>query len=538
MSAVEINNLAYPFDTVVYIETTYPDGSVFTGSGVIVGPNDVLTASHVVYNGSHGGAASSIKVIPAYDPSPLEMPYGTFFASNFQYYIGFDPDNDGVLVSGNNGPGLAGSEIDFAVIGLNTAIGDRTGWMGIDPNFSSGIVNITGYPGFYGDNPMNDSGYISEDSTDFIYNYGSIEVHPGNSGGPVWHYLSNGFPYVVSVVSTSIWGAQLSGSNYDVLENWISANDFLIANADRLLSGTAGADHITSGGGNDTINALAGDDVITAGAGNDIVNGGDGNDTIHGQDGTDTINGENGNDVLYGETGNDILSGGAGNDYLDGGFGYDQMRGGLGNDTFVFNSGADVAIELAGQGIDTIMSSASLVMPANVENATLTGNGWISLTGTTGSNVLTGNPGNNVLLGGLGDDTLIGKLGKDTLTGGGGLDKMVLETLADSGTAFSKRDVINTFAHGDKIDVSAIDANTNVAGNQAFTFAANFTGVAGQLQWDLTNISSTGVKGYLVQGDVNGDAVADFSLQIYTAPTQHLPGGPSAWTLAAFDFVL
>ena len=258
MPQVEIDNLTYPFDTVVYIESTYPDGAVFTGSGVLVGPNDVLTASHVVYNGSHGGAATSVKVIPAYDPSPLETPYGTLFASYFNYYVGFDPDNDGFLISGDGGAGLAGSEIDLALIGLNTAIGDRTGWMGIDPYFSSGVVNITGYPGIYGDNPMNDSGFISEDPIDFIYNYGGIEIHPGNSGGPVWHYLSNGFPYVVSVVSTSSWGAQLGGSNYSVVQDWISSNDYLIANADRLLTGTAGADHIASGGGNDTINALAG----------------------------------------------------------------------------------------------------------------------------------------------------------------------------------------------------------------------------------------------------------------------------------------
>ncbi|MGY4178365.1 hypothetical protein ACVIHH_003656 [Bradyrhizobium sp. USDA 4518] len=115
---------------------------------------------------------------------------------------------------------------------------------------------------------------------------------------------------------------------------------------------------------------------------------------------------------------------------------------------------------------------------------------------------------------------------------------MVFETLADSGAAFSSRDVINTFAHGDKIDLTAIDANSTVAGNQAFHFVDHFSHTAGELQWDLTGISSTGVKGYLVQGDVNGDGVADMSLQIYTAPTANLPGGSSGWHLAAWDFML
>ena len=114
-------------------------------------------------------------------------------------------------------------------------------------------------------------------------------------------------------------------------------------------------------------------------------------------------------------------------------------------------------------------------------------------------------------------DLLIGGANKDTTTGGGGLDIMKISSLAESGIAFANRDVINTFAHGDKIDLRTIDANSLFAGDQSFTFVSNFTGVAGELQWDLTNISSTGVKGYLVQGDVNGDGAADFSLECHFA---------------------
>jgi hypothetical protein len=51
---------------------------------------------------------------------------------------------------------------------------------------------------------------------------------------------------------------------------------------------------------------------------------------------------------------------------------------------------------------------------------------------------------------------------KDTMTGGGGLDRMVLSALSDSGTAFAYRDVIDTFAHSDKIDLAAIDANSRI----------------------------------------------------------------------------
>ena len=43
------------------------------------------------------------------------------------------------------------------------------------------------------------------------------------------------------------------------------------------------------------------------------------------------------------------------------------------------------------------------------------------------------------------------------MTGGAGLDRMVLESLSNSGVTFAARDVINTFAHGDKIDLTAIE---------------------------------------------------------------------------------
>jgi Ca2+-binding RTX toxin-like protein len=239
----------------------------------------------------------------------------------------------------------------------------------------------------------------------------------------------------------------------------------------------------------------------------------------------------------------------AGNDTLDGGAGNDTMTGRGGNDTYVVDSVADVVVELAGEGDDTLISFISMTLPDHVERMNLasgptlnaTGNGLANtITGNTNTNIIDGGAGADTLLGGQGNDTLIGGAGKDLMTGGGGLDHMRLTSLADSGVAFASRDVINTFAHGDKIDLSAIDARTNVAGDQAFTFigAAAFSGVAGQLRFSMTNISVTGVKAYTVFGDVNGDSAADFSLQIYTSPTADRTGQPETWNLASWDFIL
>ncbi len=90
--------------------------------------------------------------------------------------------------------------------------------------------------------------------------------------------------------------------------------------------------------------------------------------------------------------------------------------------------------------------------------------GWGNdvLNGLGGNDKLIGGLGNDTLNGGDGDDILIGGWGKDTLTGGAGKDVFRFESTMDS-PASSLRDVITDFRSGeDKIDLSAIDANTSL----------------------------------------------------------------------------
>ena len=80
--------------------------------------------------------------------------------------------------------------------------------------------------------------------------------------------------------------------------------------------------------------------------------------------------------------------------------------------------------------------------------------------GSSAADVFKGNEFNNYFQGGN---------GKDTFSGGSGRDLYDFNAVAESGVGTTKRDVISDFDHlVDDIDLMGIDANTTVAGNQAF----------------------------------------------------------------------
>jgi Ca2+-binding RTX toxin-like protein len=97
------------------------------------------------------------------------------------------------------------------------------------------------------------------------------------------------------------------------------------------------------------------------------------------------------------------------------------LTGGAGNDTYVIGSG-DTVVEAAGGGTDTVQTSVTYTLGANVEHLTLTGAGAINGTGNALNNSLIGNSANNALSGAGGNDTLRGERGNDTLNGGVGND--------------------------------------------------------------------------------------------------------------------
>ena len=253
---------------------------------------------------------------------------------------------------------------------------------------------------------------------------------------------------------------------------------------DNVLTGTDAADTIRGYGGNDQIDGGGGDDLIFGGAGADVMSGGAGDDdywyvdaedqiieavgggrdsvivsrsftlapgqeieslqlydpnspgvpiVLTGNEFANTITGMNGSAEIFGGGGDDILDGG------DGLHGFPpgpaRLHGGTGNDIFVVRQQSDQIHEEAGEGIDTVRSSASIYLYANVENLVLTpqfgalygvGNELDNaITGNESANLLIGGAGNDAIRGGDGNDSLFGETGNDQLFGDAGIDYLV-----------------------------------------------------------------------------------------------------------------
>ncbi len=210
--------------------------------------------------------------------------------------------------------------------------------------------------------------------------------------------------------------------------------------ANNVLIGNSANNTLTGGEGDDTLNGGIGADRLIGGIGNDTYvidnigdavteNVGEGTDTVESSisfalvsnvenltlTGNTAVDGfgNAANNLIIGNIANNSLTGDAGDDVLDGGAGIDALIGGIGNDTYVVDNIGDAVTENANEGIDTVQSSVSYMLGANVENLTLTGSAAIDGTGNAADNLIVGNAADNRLSGGGGNDVLSGGAGND-----------------------------------------------------------------------------------------------------------------------------
>lgn len=311
------------------------------------------------------------------------------------------------------------------------------------------------------------------------------------------------------------------------------------------VRGSNGADDIQ---GNEVGNILYGDALSGGPGGNDTISAGEGNDSIYAGSGTDTVDGDSGNDVIFGGQGADTVNGAGGIDTLQGGLGADVMYGGAdAGDTVSYTAsasavrvtithgsattglGGDAAGDTIGGFTNVIGSGHNDILSDSVKTTIAfgyndnwffggAGNDRLALgggndlgSGGTGNDTVLGEVGNDTLKGDDGRDRVIGGLGADRLYGGAEADTFVYLALSDSTVAATGRDIIYDFRRPehDRIDLSAIDADSDLDGNQTFAFVAGgpfANGVAGQVRTVI------GTAGTTVFADVNGDRVADFSI--------------------------
>ncbi|ALC16895.1 hypothetical protein DSOUD_2128 [Desulfuromonas soudanensis] len=296
-----------------------------------------------------------------------------------------------------------------------------------------------------------------QEGHDTLIGNGGDDTLDGGSGADLMQGGTGNDTYLVDDVNDTV--VELAGGGFDSVLTGL--NYVLPEHVEKLmLSG-----HVdVSGTGNSLANTIIGNDganTLDGGSGADTLAGGAGDDTYivdHAGDtvveaageGTDTVqasashtleaNVENllltgnaaisgtGNEldnVITGNSAANVLAGEGGNDTLDGGFGADIMAGGTGDDTYIVDNAGDTVTEAAGEGLDTVYSSVSQTLAANVENLVLTGTANTNGVGNNLSNSLVGSAGDNILSGGGGNDQLEGGLGSDTLSGGAGDDHYI-----------------------------------------------------------------------------------------------------------------
>ena len=438
---------------------TYIDGVTVSSTNNDVlqgyGGDDILTVgigNHHLIGGSgwdtvsfteNGAAESALTISLELQDSDQDTGNGRWRLSGIENLSGSVEDD---RLTGNAGGNVLAGELGSDIL---------SGGEGNDLLLGDGLIEIdshgTGYSGpittFYVSDQIGhdvlDGGLGADE---MIGGLGDDRYIVDNDGDIVNEFMGDGDDTVESSISyklgadienLALTGAAAIDATGNAAANRIDGNA-----AANILDGQAGADRMDGGGGNDryfadNIGDMAsetqlggGIDTVESSAtftlGANIENlrlTGSGRVNGTGNDIANLIFGNAAGNELNGGAGNDRIDGGGGDDRLDGGTGGDRMVGGAGNDRYIVDTSSDAVTEsAAAAGTDTVESSVSYRLGANLENLRLSGAAFANGTGNDLANLLFGNAGANVLN---------GAGGADRVDGGAGNDRFIVDNAGD-----------------------------------------------------------------------------------------------------------
>lgn len=439
------------------------------------------------------------------------------------------------------------------------------------------IFNAEGLILAYNDDSFYDPGTIDDFDSFLTYTVETSGVFYIEVRQYFDEYIPVGAGYNLNV-SVSVPSLADFEAGDDVLEGGVGDDVLYGGLGDDILNGGLDDNRLDGGDGRDTASFAQslGGVVASLAAGYssrsggydilvsiEVLIGSDFNDSLRGDTKSNSLQGGLGADTLSGGDGDDVLSAGlAGQgsddaDRLFGGAGADGLYGGL---YTVFDGGADYDIATVWAGstsgpidfaygewangkvyeifVDGVAAGSvrgieALTFHAGEFDDRIAGGlGSDTLLGNGGADRLKGNEGDDVLDGGAGRDRLQGDLGQDTLIGGTGADVFLFRTLQDS--QLGGADLITDLSDDDRIDLSAIDADTTLDGDQAFQLGAG--GAAGDMTitYDAAN-DRTVINLYVDDNDsidgqiwLSGDQTGRLAA---TPPTGVAEGGAGDWPL-------
>ena len=210
---------AKPFNTVVQVKTVSASGVAMTGAGVLIAPDEVLTAADLVWQ-QGTGIASSVAVDPQRNGSAS---LGTLQPDHFRFFT-------------VGAPSQLNSQSDFALLHLAAPVPgiDATQIMPMVASLtafgnSQQNSHITGYPVSRGGDTMNDL------SVTPVADHFSMTAHfsnqpwgiePGYTGAPLWAAVGRlgffGTNEIIGVETPGGFAAALGQSTIQTLNSWMA----------------------------------------------------------------------------------------------------------------------------------------------------------------------------------------------------------------------------------------------------------------------------------------------------------------------------